>query len=332
MPTSATWRWRAATGRRRSPPIARRWACWPGRTPPRPSSRRSSTTRSAAIATPSSGSAAPPGRRRDQAGTDRGALLEETFQAGQQAWTTSAASALAKMTARIGAGDTDLGRRIRQVQDLSERILRLNADDQQAADRLERRAKGDPAYSAALEEFRAASAASAKDPAAIRQRGAGAAVPGLLCSAARQGRRRPAARRAKPIAPPWPRSWASCRRRSGPEPAPSWPSTAAWRRPRRRCPATPRSPRAAPRCATTSTAPRRRCERRAPRSSGAFPAYVALADPKPLRLAEAQALLRADEALVAILVGSAKSFVWALTRERAEWAEIDAGAQALPTR
>ena len=62
---------------------------------------------------------------------------------------------------------------------------------------------------------------------------------------------------------------------------------------------------------------------------GAFPAYVALTDPKPLRLAEAQALLRADEALVAVLVGSAKSFVWALTRERAEWAEIDAGAQAL---
>ncbi len=61
----------------------------------------------------------------------------------------------------------------------------------------------------------------------------------------------------------------------------------------------------------------------------AFPAYVALADPKPLRVAEAQALLGADEALVAILVGSAKSFVWALTRERAEWAEIDAGAQAL---
>jgi CHAT domain-containing protein len=60
-----------------------------------------------------------------------------------------------------------------------------------------------------------------------------------------------------------------------------------------------------------------------------FPAYVALADPKPLRVADAQALLRGDEALVAILVGSAKSFVWALTRERAEWAEIDAGAQAL---
>jgi CHAT domain-containing protein len=60
-----------------------------------------------------------------------------------------------------------------------------------------------------------------------------------------------------------------------------------------------------------------------------FPLYDALADPKPLRVAEAQALLRADEALVAILVGSTRSFVWAVTRERAEWAQIDAGAQAL---
>src|SRR5262249_54073439 len=60
-----------------------------------------------------------------------------------------------------------------------------------------------------------------------------------------------------------------------------------------------------------------------------FPAYTALADPKPLRVAEAQALLNADEALVAILVGSSKSFVWAVTRERAEWAEIDGGARML---
>ena len=107
---------------------------------------------------------------RDQTGADRGALLEETFQAGQQAWTTSAASALAKMTARIGAGDTDLGRRIRQVQDLSERILRLNADDQQLLADWSAVQRADPAYSAALEEFRAASAASARDPATLRQR------------------------------------------------------------------------------------------------------------------------------------------------------------------
>ena len=149
------------------------------------------------------------------------------------------------------------------------------------------------------------------------------------CSAVRRGRRRPAARRAKPTARRWPRSWASCRRPSGPAPAPSWPSTAAWRRPRRRCPATPQF--TARRTALRNDIDRSETEVREARAQivRAFPAYVALSDPKPLRLAEAQALLRADEALVAILVGSAKSFVWALTRERAEWAEIDAGAQAL---
>jgi tetratricopeptide (TPR) repeat protein len=41
---------------------------------------------------------------RDQSAANRTALFEETFAAGQQAWNTAAASALAKMTARIGAG------------------------------------------------------------------------------------------------------------------------------------------------------------------------------------------------------------------------------------
>src|SRR5204862_7304711 len=61
----------------------------------------------------------------DRSATDRSALFKETFAAGQRAWNTSAASALAKMTARIGAGATDLGRGIRSVQDLSARSLQL---------------------------------------------------------------------------------------------------------------------------------------------------------------------------------------------------------------
>ena len=68
---------------------------------------------------------------------------------------------------------------------------------------------------------------------------------------------------------------------------------------------------------------------RASRSSRAFPDYVALADPKPLSVAEAQSLLKGDEVLVVILVGSERSFVWAVTRERAEWAEIDASNDTL---
>ncbi|MFM9850864.1 MAG: CHAT domain-containing protein [Hyphomicrobiaceae bacterium] len=61
----------------------------------------------------------------------------------------------------------------------------------------------------------------------------------------------------------------------------------------------------------------------------AFPDYLALAEPKPLSVAEVQTLLRGDEALVAILVGSTRSFAWAISRDRADWAQIDAGTSAL---
>jgi hypothetical protein len=61
----------------------------------------------------------------------------------------------------------------------------------------------------------------------------------------------------------------------------------------------------------------------------AFPAYAALADPRPLSVAETQTLLKPDEALVAILVGSAKSFLWVVTRERTVWAQIDFGNEEM---
>jgi CHAT domain-containing protein len=61
----------------------------------------------------------------------------------------------------------------------------------------------------------------------------------------------------------------------------------------------------------------------------AFPGYVDLVEPQPLSVSTVQALLKADEALIAILVGTDRSYVWALTRERAEWAQIDAGSATL---
>ncbi len=63
--------------------------------------------------------------------------------------------------------------------------------------------------------------------------------------------------------------------------------------------------------------------------SKSFPQYVALADPKPLSVAEVRALLRDDETLIAMLVGASTSFVWAVTRERTAWAEIAAGSKTL---
>src|SRR5262249_5001055 len=105
-------------------------------------------------------------------GSDRAALLKETYAAGQLAWTTSAASALAKMSARLGAGETDLGRRIRRVQDLSERVLRLHADDQRLLTEWSAVERADPVYSQLLAQFRADSIARSRDqaPAIKRQR------------------------------------------------------------------------------------------------------------------------------------------------------------------
>lgn len=257
---------------------------------------------------------------------DRAALLEESFLASQQAWNTSAASALAKMTARLGAGDTDLGRRIRAVQDLSERILRLNADDQRLLGDWHKVQTADPTYNAALEEFRAASAANFKNTAVRRQRELAQQFQALLqrCppgqkKAGCDDREREALARemgevSKEVGQASGAIMAIHRRMEAAEKA--LPGYAAF---------------------TARRASLRNDIDRADREVGearaqivrAFPTYVALSDPQPLKVAEAQALLRPDEALVAILVGSGKSFVWAITRERAEWAQIDAGAQAM---
>jgi tetratricopeptide (TPR) repeat protein len=82
-------------------------------------------------------------------------LLEEAFAAGQLAAITSAGAALAKMTARLGAGDSDLGRRIRHLQDLTERILRLYSEDQKLLAGWSTMQRADPTYSALLAEYRA---------------------------------------------------------------------------------------------------------------------------------------------------------------------------------
>jgi CHAT domain-containing protein len=265
---------------------------------------------------------------REQSATARAQLLQEAFLAGQQAWNTSAASALAKMTARLGAGETDLGRRIRRVQDLSERILAQSAEDQKLLTDWSAVQRANPAYSAALDEFRAASAASARDPAAIRQRGLARQFQDSLqrcpqgdkkagCETSERDRAAMAkelGELSQAIGAGAGAIMAVHRRMEAAEKA--LPGYAAF---------------TARRTALRADIDRSETEVREARAQivRAFPTYVALADPKPLAVAEAQALLRGDEVLVAILVGSAKSFVWALTRERAEWAEIDAGAQAL---
>jgi hypothetical protein len=265
---------------------------------------------------------------RDQVGVNRGALLEETFRASQQAWNTSAASALSKMSARIGAGDTELGRRVRRVQDLSERFLQLNADDQKLLAEWSTVQRANPAYSAALDEFKAASAASARNPVTIRQRDVARQFQDSL-QRCPQGKKKVGCETSE-------KDRAAMAKELGELSEVIGAGSGAIREIHARMEAAEKALPGNAEFTTRRAALRNDIDRseaalkdaRAQIVS-AFPAYTALADPKPLRVAEVQALLNADEALIAILVGSSKSFVWVLTRERAEWAEIDAGAQAL---
>jgi CHAT domain-containing protein/TolA-binding protein len=69
-----------------------------------------------------------------------------------------------------------------------------------------------------------------------------------------------------------------------------------------------------------------------------FPEYAAATNPEPLTLADAQALLRNDEALVLFFDTRAwqpapeETFIWVATRTEARWLRSDFGTQALATQ
>ena len=60
-----------------------------------------------------------------------------------------------------------------------------------------------------------------------------------------------------------------------------------------------------------------------------FPDYAALSNPPPMKAAEIQTLLCADEALVLFSVVDDESYVIALTRESFDWQPLPLGAEAL---
>ena len=261
---------------------------------------------------------------------DRSALFEETLVAGQQARNTSAASALAKMTARIGAGDSDLGRSIRQVQDRSERILQLYSDDNKLLTDWSATQRANRQYSALLEEFRAASIARnrVEAPTVKRQRELVETLQGLSrrcptndkkagCEAADSDRAAIARELGElsKVASVGADASAAIHRRLA-EAEQALPGYAQF---------------TARRTALRNDIDRAETEVKLARARivSTFANYAALSDPKPLSVAEIQVLLKPNEALIAILVGSSKSFLWALTHERTGWAQIDLGAEEL---
>ncbi len=63
-----------------------------------------------------------------------------------------------------------------------------------------------------------------------------------------------------------------------------------------------------------------------------FPAYAELSSPAPLSIAQTQALLRPDEALVSYISMGDKSYVFAVSRESNVWRQIPLGATAIGDR
>jgi CHAT domain-containing protein/tetratricopeptide (TPR) repeat protein len=267
---------------------------------------------------------------RQQAGADGSALADETYAAGQLAWATSAASALAKMTARLRAGDTELGRSIRGLDALSNRIVALNEEDMKALAAWYSVQKSDPAYSKLLDAFHTASIDKSRvnAPVAKRQKQLVEELQNLLARCppgdAKSGCKE-SNTRVQAIGS-----------ELGALSAEASKGTSSLLDINRRMQA---AEQALPGYADFSTrraarlAESQRLEQQLAADRAAvvakFPDYLSLAEPRPLSIADTQGLLGAAEALVSILTGPTRSFVWAVTRERADWAEIEAGETQL---
>jgi tetratricopeptide (TPR) repeat protein len=62
------------------------------------------------------------------------------------------------------------------------------------------------------------------------------------------------------------------------------------------------------------------------------PQYSALMQPQPLTLAETQALLGEDEAVLVLAIGAEKSFAWAVTRDSHAWSDMPLPGKAVDER
>ncbi len=254
-------------------------------------------------------------RLRQQTGAGEQALMEESFSASQQAWATSAASALAKMTARLKAGETELGRAVRHLDTLNGRILELHQLNTAAISARAQIQRADPDYSKVLEAFQAASVARSKENAPIvrRQRELIERLKG-----AAESERMAISKELGELSAQTSKGAGEITRLSQELEAADRkiPGYAAFESTRN---------------ARTGEQMRLDQELTAAHADVVkrFPDYLSLAEPAPLAVAETQKLLKEDEALVAILTGPDSSIVWVVTPTATDWAEIEAGDAAL---
>lgn len=266
---------------------------------------------------------------RRQPGADVPALMDETYAAGQLAWATSAASALAKMTTRLKAGDTDLGRAMRELQALSDRILALHDEDVKARAAWTEVQKKDPAYSQSLDTFFKAD--TKRDAPLIKRRvelmrmlrdvwsrcPLSETKPKPGCEDAKR-EQETISTELTPLSEKIEEGTAEIadllmRVAAAEERLPGYAEHTASRKAR-------------------SNESQRLENERAARSKeivNRFPAYISLSEPRPLTVADTRALLGEEEALVVILSGGTRTIVWAVTRERADWVEVEASEDQL---
>jgi tetratricopeptide (TPR) repeat protein len=278
-------------------------------------------------------------------GADERGLMDESFAAGQRAWATSAASALVKMTARLKAGDTELGRSIRHLDELNERIQDLS---QQTLDEAAALFKTNPAVRQGMEAMSVAGVALMKDMAPF--------IKGQQELAGVTKRQQELASRLSGLAK-------RCPTARGPECAESDRERIAIKKElselstktshamkeqdlgkmresaRLALQQLASADKTIPGFADAGKVMKARndeslrLERELTASREAvvkrFPEFLSLSDPAPLTVAETQKLLKEDEALIAILTGPESSLVWAVTSHGSDWAEIEAGEAAL---
>ena len=267
---------------------------------------------------------------RSAPGADKAAMIEETFVAGQLAWQTSAAAALAKMTARLGSSETELGRRIRRMQDNADRVLALQDEDQKLLTEWYAVQMANPDYSAALEEFRGASITRQREqaPTIKRQTELVKRMTALL-EQCPPGQKKAGCENADRERGVIGKELGELNQSMGKGAGEMMAIHARMEAAEKALPGYVQFNTRREALRDEIDRAERGARQEKAEISRSYQDYVALADPRPLSVAAVQALLKEDEALVTILVGSSKSFVWAVTRERAEWAEIDAGSAAL---
>ena len=263
-------------------------------------------------------------------GGNIGALSDETFAVSQRAWTTTAASALARMSARLAAGDSDLGRRIRRQQDAQERVLALHQEDSRELARWSEVQRKDGTYAGLLEKFREASIANSRDtaPEVKRQTELVARMQESLAKCP-PGQKKAGCEKADneraTIGKELSALSASSSRNAGALMAIHRDMEAAEAR--------------LPGYAAFQSARKVRIEEQvkldqialAERKAivASFPEYLSLTEPQPLGIGRVQTLLSPAEAVVTLLVGRDRTYVWVVTSDRRFWAQLPVGAKAL---